>query len=168
MSENGGVSTCLARLPARLGKHVVIVSRAPAGRSSAARPEGCAPARRPTRNTPALTFLSGADRDISNRPRHWAQRHLRSWNRVRGLPRPQDVTRDGHLFLRAPGAWQKGTVENTNGRLRRFLPLDADISDRSTADLRLLAAQMNATPRKCLGFMTPAEAFAAMVRSCGS
>jgi IS30 family transposase len=71
-------------------------------------------------------------------------------------------------YFCAPQApWQKGTVENTNGRLRRFLPLDADISDRSTADLRALAAKMNATPRKCLGFMTPAEAFAASLRSCG-
>jgi IS30 family transposase len=71
-------------------------------------------------------------------------------------------------YFCAPQApWQKGTVENTNGRLRRFLPLDADISDRSTADLRTLAAQMNATPRKCLGFKTPAEAFAASLRSCG-
>ena len=71
-------------------------------------------------------------------------------------------------YFCAPQApWQKGTVKNTNGRLRRFLPLDADISDRSTADLRALAAQMNATPRKCLGFMTPAEAFAALLRNCG-
>ena len=70
-------------------------------------------------------------------------------------------------YFCAPQApWQKGSVENTNGHLRRFLPLDADITDRSTADLRALAAQMNATPRKCLGFMTPAEAFAASVRRC--
>ena len=70
-------------------------------------------------------------------------------------------------YFCAPQApWQKGTVENTNGRLRRFLPLDADISARTSADLRTLAEQMNATPRKCLGFMTPAEAFAASLRNC--
>ena len=69
-------------------------------------------------------------------------------------------------YFCAPQApWQKGTVENTNGRLRRFLPLDADISARSSADLRVLAAQMNATPRKCLGFLTPAEAFTAALSS---
>ena len=62
-------------------------------------------------------------------------------------------------YFCAPQApWQKGMVENTNGRLRRFLRLDADISGQSTADLRALAAQMDATPRKCLGFRTPAEA----------
>lgn len=69
-------------------------------------------------------------------------------------------------YFCAPQApWQKGTVENTNGRLRRFLPLDDDISARSSADLRALAAQMNATPRKCLGFLTPAEAFSAALAS---
>ena len=70
-------------------------------------------------------------------------------------------------FCAPQAPWQKGTVENTNGRLRRFLPLDSNISEQSTADLRALAARMNATPRKCLGFMTPAEAFAASIRICG-
>jgi IS30 family transposase len=69
---------------------------------------------------------------------------------------------DMDAYFCAPQApWQKGTVENTNGRLRRFLPLDADISAQSNADLGSLAARMNATPRKCLGYRTPAEAFAA-------
>jgi IS30 family transposase len=37
-------------------------------------------------------------------------------------------------YFCAPKApWQKGTVENTNGRLRRFLPLDADISSGTDA-----------------------------------
>ncbi|MGH7022858.1 MAG: hypothetical protein ACREEB_04605 [Caulobacteraceae bacterium] len=63
-------------------------------------------------------------------------------------------------------ARKKGTVENTNGRVRRFLPLDADISTQSNADFRALAMQMNHTPRKCLGYPTPAEAFAASIRGC--
>jgi IS30 family transposase len=70
-------------------------------------------------------------------------------------------------YFCAPQApWQKGTVENTNGRLRRFLPLDADISAQGNAELRAVAARMNATPRKCLGYLTPAEAFAASIRKC--
>jgi IS30 family transposase len=70
-------------------------------------------------------------------------------------------------YFCAPQApWQKGTVENTNGRLRRFLPLDADISAQHDSDLRALATRMNATPRKCLGYLTPAEAFAASIKGC--
>ena len=63
-------------------------------------------------------------------------------------------------YFCAPQApWQKGTVENTNGRLRRFLPLDTDIAQIAEDDLPAITAGMNATPRKCLGFRTPEEAF---------
>jgi len=82
------------------------------------------------------------------------------------MPKGESVPRVGRLLCAPQAPWQKGTVENRKGRLRRFLPLDADISERSTADLRALAAQMNATPHKCLGFMTPAEAFAALLLKC--
>ena len=55
--------------------------------------------------------------------------------------------------------WQKGAVENANGRLRRYLPSDAP-ADRLTADsLQALADRFNATPRRCLGYRTPAEVF---------
>jgi transposase, IS30 family len=57
--------------------------------------------------------------------------------------------------------WQKGSVENTNGRLRRFLPGELDLSTLTPARLHEIERQMNDTPRKCLGFRTPQEAFAA-------
>jgi IS30 family transposase len=58
-----------------------------------------------------------------------------------------------------PQAWQKGTVENFNKRARLYLPREtvvAEISDRSIVAIR---AQLNNTPRKCLGWQTPTEAF---------
>jgi len=55
--------------------------------------------------------------------------------------------------------WQKGAVENANGRLRRYLPTGAS-ADRLTADsLQALADRFNVTPRRCLGYRTPAEVF---------
>ena len=57
--------------------------------------------------------------------------------------------------------WQKGSVENANGRLRRFLPGELDLSTLTPARLQEIEHQMNDTPRKCLGFKTPQEAFAA-------
>jgi transposase, IS30 family len=57
--------------------------------------------------------------------------------------------------------WQKGSVENTNGRLRRFLPGELDLASITPARLQEIEHQMNDTPRKCLGFRTPHEAFAA-------
>jgi IS30 family transposase len=56
--------------------------------------------------------------------------------------------------------WQKGSVENTNGRLRRFLPGELDLATLTPARLQEIERQMNDTPRKCLGFKTPQEAFA--------
>jgi transposase, IS30 family len=57
--------------------------------------------------------------------------------------------------------WQKGTVENTNGRLRRYLPGELDLANITPVHLSEIETRMNSTPRKCLGFKTPLEAFAA-------
>ena len=57
--------------------------------------------------------------------------------------------------------WQKGTVENTNGRLRRYLPGELDLASITHAHLNEIETRMNGTPRKCRGFQTPREAFAA-------
>ena len=55
--------------------------------------------------------------------------------------------------------WQKGGVENAIGRLRRVLPRKTDLAAVSQADLDDLAMDYNLTPRKCLGYRTPIEAF---------
>jgi transposase, IS30 family len=54
--------------------------------------------------------------------------------------------------------WQRGSNENTNGRLRRFLPRTIEISKITQNELDKLSKNLNNTPRKCLGFMTPKEA----------
>ena len=55
--------------------------------------------------------------------------------------------------------WQKGGVENAIGRMRRGLPRKTDLAALSQADLDDLAMDYNLTPRKCLGYRTPLEAF---------
>jgi IS30 family transposase len=57
-------------------------------------------------------------------------------------------------------SWEKGTVENTINRLRRYLPKKQSIATVTSEDLRYIAWEMNNTPRKCLNFLTPAEALA--------
>ncbi len=47
--------------------------------------------------------------------------------------------------------WQKGTVENTNSRIRKFLPRNTDLEKISNDTLAAIADRMNNTPRKCLG-----------------
>ena len=56
---------------------------------------------------------------------------------------------------RAP--WQKGTVENTNARLRKYLPRELNIEGFKQERLDKIAAALNNTPRKCLGYYTPNE-----------
>lgn len=55
--------------------------------------------------------------------------------------------------------WQRPTNENTNGRIRRFLPKDFPVDTISNLDLEVICDRMNNTPRKCLGYQTPKEIF---------
>jgi len=57
--------------------------------------------------------------------------------------------------------WQKGGVENAIGRMRRFLPRKTDLATLPPSAIRAAVDRYNATPRKCLGWKTPAEAFSA-------
>jgi IS30 family transposase len=63
------------------------------------------------------------------------------------------------FFCDPHSPWQKGGVENAIGRLRRFLPRKTDLEALSSAQIRAAANRYNATPRKALGWKTPAEAF---------
>ena len=61
-------------------------------------------------------------------------------------------------FCDAYASWQKGGVENANGRLRRWLPRQIDIDKVSDEDIQDIILTANLTPRKCLGFKTPFQA----------
>jgi IS30 family transposase len=61
-------------------------------------------------------------------------------------------------FCDAYASWQKGAVENANGRLRRDLPRDLDLDTITDAELQEIVLSHNLTPRKCLGFLTPLQA----------
>ena len=60
-------------------------------------------------------------------------------------------------FCRPYHSWEKGTVENTNGLLRRYLPRITDLSRVEQDDLDAVAMELNHRPRKCLGYSTPFE-----------
>lgn len=62
-------------------------------------------------------------------------------------------------FCDPQAPWQKPTVENTNRRVRRWLPRDTILLTIQQKELLGLAQRMNATPRKCLGYRRPAEVF---------
>ena len=94
-----------------------------------------------------------------------------------GLPTPlrQTVTFDNgtefarHYDLHAQGIatyfcdphapWQKGGIENAIGRMRRLLPRKTDLATLDDDRFLSFLAAYNNTPRKCLDWLTPTEAF---------
>ncbi len=67
------------------------------------------------------------------------------------------------FFCDPHSPWQRGGIENANGRLRRDLPRKASLSGYSDDDIDSIVWNLNATPRKCLAFKTPIEAFASQL-----
>jgi len=65
----------------------------------------------------------------------------------------------GTFFCDPHSPWQKGSVENAIGRLRRELPRKTDVTTLTKEDFNDIVLTYNTTPRKCLGFRTPAEVF---------
>ncbi len=70
------------------------------------------------------------------------------------------------FFCDPHSPWQRGTIENTNGIIRRDMPRKTQVSDYSARDIDELAWAINSTPRKCLGFKTPAETFLENLNRC--
>jgi IS30 family transposase len=62
-------------------------------------------------------------------------------------------------FCDPKSPWQKGTVENTNLRARKWLARDTNPLSITKRDLIDICNRLNSTPRKCLGYKTPAEVF---------
>ncbi len=67
------------------------------------------------------------------------------------------------FFCDTRSPWQKGGAENSIGRMRRFLPGDTDLAALPADELIRLLQAHNNTPRKCLGYQTPAELFSYQV-----
>lgn len=62
-------------------------------------------------------------------------------------------------FCHPYSSWEKGQIENSFQRLRRFIPKRKSIKGYSPEKISAIMDIMNNTPRKCLEFRTPAEVF---------
>ena len=70
------------------------------------------------------------------------------------------------FFCDPHSPWQRGSIENANGILRRDLPRKTEFTDYSEQDIQDIVWANNTTPKKRLGFLTPAEAFLHQLRCC--
>jgi IS30 family transposase len=62
-------------------------------------------------------------------------------------------------FCQAYHSWEKGTVENTNGLIRRFFPKGINFDNITCDEIEKVEYWLNNRPRKCLNYFTPQEVF---------
>jgi len=55
-------------------------------------------------------------------------------------------------------SWQKGTIKNYNGRVRKYIPKGADISSYSHEYIQFIEDRLNSRFMSVLGYKTPEEA----------
>lgn len=60
-------------------------------------------------------------------------------------------------------SWEKGSVENTAGLVRRILPKKTDFAIITKEQVKQIETLLNNRPRKCLNYKTPNEVFNACV-----
>lgn len=60
-------------------------------------------------------------------------------------------------FCRPYASWEKGGIENMNGRIRRFIPKGCDINMFTDMQIQIIEDILNDTPRKCLNYRSPRE-----------
>ncbi|RKY01913.1 MAG: IS30 family transposase [Spirochaetes bacterium] len=60
-------------------------------------------------------------------------------------------------------SWEKGSVENTIGLIRQYLPKKSNFLEVSEDYIIEIENRLNNRPRKCLGYMTPKEIFSSAV-----
>lgn len=67
-------------------------------------------------------------------------------------------------FAHPHSPWERGTNENTNGLLRQYFPKGTDFAKISKERLKMIQDELNDRPRKTLGWYTPYEKFAELLR----
>lgn len=64
------------------------------------------------------------------------------------------------VYFAAPySAYQRGTNEQVNGLIRRYLPKGTSFKELTQPQLDEIVEKLNNRPRKCLGYRTPNEVF---------
>jgi IS30 family transposase len=127
----------------------------PSWEGQAAHPEE---KRGPARNIKLTSGVTAQKALDANRPNREDPSKMLADNNCSELTNHGDVN-GGAYFCDAHSPWQKGTVENTIGRLRRDMPRKTCRQDYSVADFDDIIFMHNNTPRKCLSFKTSTEAF---------
>ena len=60
-------------------------------------------------------------------------------------------------FAHPYSSWERGTNENTNGLIRRYLPKGTNFNEIHINQLQIIQEKLNNRPRKIIGYKTPKE-----------
>ena len=109
-------------------------------------------------NKKSATIIDPICKIIQSMPKKlWATLTLDQGREFMDFRSLERLTRCKIYFCDPHSPWQRGSNENMNGRLRRYLPKKFCIDSFSQEALDQIAFRVNNTPRKCLGYLTPME-----------
>ena len=86
-----------------------------------------------------------------------------TWDQGTELAAHADITSGVGMpvyFCDKASPWQRPSNENTNGLLRQYFPKGTDLSPHTPRDLLAVAVELNARPRKTLGWACPTDLMA--------
>jgi len=73
-----------------------------------------------------------------------------------------DILKTDSFFCNPYHSWEKGSIENRIGMIRRYFPKKTDWSLITQRQIDKVVKKINTRPMKCLGFKTPEEVFVAL------
>lgn len=79
------------------------------------------------------------------------------WSSIETSLLNESEQRTKTYYAHAYSSWERGTNENHNKMIRRFIPKGTDISKVSEEKIEWIENWMNAYPRKILGYKSPNE-----------
>ena len=119
----------------------------------------------PAGNHKADTVADALAAAVTHLPKHLAK--SLTWDQGHEMAEHQRFTNETGIdvyFCDPKSPWQRGSNENTNGLLRQYLPRTLDFRTLTQDDLDAIALELNDRPRQTLGFKTPSQALAEVLR----
>lgn len=110
---------------------------------------------------PQKTAINMKD-SLINRLREYPQKLRQSITYDNGLEnalheKVNDEINTSSYFCNAYHSWEKGTVENSIGLIRQYLPKKTDFKTIDKNEIEAIEYALNNRPKKCLGYLTPIE-----------
>jgi len=88
------------------------------------------------------------------------------WESLERSSKTKTIKRTTVYFADPFSSWQRGSNENFNRMVRKFIPKGADISKYTNKEIRQIEEWINNYPRRILNYLSPREVFEGEMGSC--